>query len=115
MPARTLPTRFLTGACRCEVPSSAAPREARASTAAGRILAGPQPKRPSAGSRSAGILSALTGVDSVTVPAPARRVSCPGRLSGMPDLAAERLDYSGEQLLETDVPADPYTLFGRWL
>jgi len=33
----------------------------------------------------------------------------------MPDLAAERLDYSGEQLLETDVPADPYTLFDRWL
>jgi pyridoxamine 5'-phosphate oxidase len=33
----------------------------------------------------------------------------------MPDLAAERLDYSGEQLLETAVPADPYVLFDRWL
>lgn len=33
----------------------------------------------------------------------------------MPDLAAERLDYSGEQLLETEVPADPYALFERWL
>jgi pyridoxamine 5'-phosphate oxidase len=33
----------------------------------------------------------------------------------MPDLAAERLDYSGEQLLETAVPADPYALFERWL
>ena len=33
----------------------------------------------------------------------------------MPDLAAERLDYSGEQLLETDVPSDPYQLFDRWL
>jgi pyridoxamine 5'-phosphate oxidase len=33
----------------------------------------------------------------------------------MPDLAAERLDYSGEQLLETEVPADPFALFERWL
>jgi pyridoxamine 5'-phosphate oxidase len=33
----------------------------------------------------------------------------------MPDLAAERLDYSGEQLLETEVPSDPYLLFNRWL
>jgi pyridoxamine 5'-phosphate oxidase len=33
----------------------------------------------------------------------------------MPDLAAERLDYSGEQLLETEVPAEPYALFERWL
>jgi len=33
----------------------------------------------------------------------------------MPDLAAERVDYSGEQLLETAVPADPYALFDRWL
>jgi len=33
----------------------------------------------------------------------------------MPDLAAERVDYSGEQLLETQVPADPFALFDRWL
>ena len=33
----------------------------------------------------------------------------------MPDLAAERVNYSGEQLLESAVPADPYPLFGRWL
>jgi len=33
----------------------------------------------------------------------------------MPDLAAERIDYSGEQLLESEVPADPYALFDRWL
>jgi pyridoxamine 5'-phosphate oxidase len=33
----------------------------------------------------------------------------------MPDLAAERLDYSGEHLLESEVPADPYVLFDRWL
>jgi len=33
----------------------------------------------------------------------------------MPDLAAERIDYSGEELLESHVPADPYALFDRWL
>ena len=33
----------------------------------------------------------------------------------MPDLAAERIDYSGEELLESQVPADPYALFDRWL
>jgi pyridoxamine 5'-phosphate oxidase len=33
----------------------------------------------------------------------------------MPDLAAERVNYSGEQLLESAVPADPYPLFQRWL
>jgi len=32
-----------------------------------------------------------------------------------PDLAAERMDYLGEHLLESEVPADPYVLFGRWL
>lgn len=33
----------------------------------------------------------------------------------MPDLAGERLDYAGEQLLESEVPAEPYALFERWL
>jgi pyridoxamine 5'-phosphate oxidase len=33
----------------------------------------------------------------------------------MPDLAAERINYSGEQLLENQVPTDPYALFERWL
>jgi pyridoxamine 5'-phosphate oxidase len=32
-----------------------------------------------------------------------------------PDLAAERVDYSGQRLLETAVPADPYELFDTWL
>lgn len=32
-----------------------------------------------------------------------------------PDLAAERIDYAGEHLLESDVPSDPYTLFDVWL
>lgn len=31
------------------------------------------------------------------------------------DLAAERIDYSGEHLLEDAVPADPYELFTGWL
>ncbi|WP_375433074.1 pyridoxamine 5'-phosphate oxidase [uncultured Friedmanniella sp.] len=33
----------------------------------------------------------------------------------MPDLAQERVDYAGEQLLESEVPAEPYALFDRWL
>jgi pyridoxamine 5'-phosphate oxidase len=33
----------------------------------------------------------------------------------MPDLAAERINYSGEQLLESAVPATPVPLFARWL
>lgn len=33
----------------------------------------------------------------------------------MPDLAAERTDYSGDQLLESAVPTEPYPLFERWL
>lgn len=32
-----------------------------------------------------------------------------------PDLAAERMDYLGVHLLETDVPDNPYALFERWL
>ena len=31
------------------------------------------------------------------------------------DLAAERLDYSGDHLLEETAPADPLDLFARWL
>lgn len=32
-----------------------------------------------------------------------------------PDLASERVDYRGDRLLESEVPADPYPLFERWL
>jgi pyridoxamine 5'-phosphate oxidase len=32
-----------------------------------------------------------------------------------PNLAAERVDYSGKHLLETAVPTDPYELFDTWL
>ena len=32
-----------------------------------------------------------------------------------PDLAAERMDYLGEHLLESQAPSDPYALFERWL
>jgi pyridoxamine 5'-phosphate oxidase len=31
------------------------------------------------------------------------------------DLAAERVDYTGDHLLEADAPADPYPLFDQWL
>lgn len=33
----------------------------------------------------------------------------------MLDLFSERVDYRGDQLLESDVPADPLILFDRWL
>jgi pyridoxamine 5'-phosphate oxidase len=32
-----------------------------------------------------------------------------------PDLAAERMDYLGDHLLESDVPDEPYALFDAWL
>ncbi len=32
-----------------------------------------------------------------------------------PDLASERLDYSGDHLVEEAAPADPLVLFDRWL
>jgi pyridoxamine 5'-phosphate oxidase len=31
------------------------------------------------------------------------------------DLAAERMDYLGDHLLESEAPRDPYALFARWL
>lgn len=31
------------------------------------------------------------------------------------DLAAERIDYTGDHLLESAAPADPYRLFDQWL
>jgi pyridoxamine 5'-phosphate oxidase len=31
------------------------------------------------------------------------------------DLAAERMDYRGDHLLEAEAPSDPYDLFARWL
>jgi len=31
------------------------------------------------------------------------------------DLAAERVDYRGDHLLESAAPTDPYPLFDRWL
>ena len=52
---RTSPTRFFTGAWRCDVPRSAAPRVTSASSCAPRTFEGPHPKRPSAGRRSLGI------------------------------------------------------------
>ena len=52
------------GGGRCR--GSRGPAAASAATASGRTLEGPQPKRPSAGSRSAGIL--ISGSGGVTVP-----------------------------------------------
>ena len=33
----------------------------------------------------------------------------------LPDLSSERLDYLGDHLLETAIPADPLVLFSSWL
>ena len=64
-PLRTEPTRFLTGACRCDVPSRFWFAFARASACSGRTFDGPHPKRPSTGNRARGISmvfgSMLTG------------------------------------------------------
>ena len=46
-----------TGACRCEVPMQRRAGAASAASCSGRTLEGPQPNRPSAGSRSAGMLT----------------------------------------------------------
>ena len=32
-----------------------------------------------------------------------------------PDLSAERIDYAGKHLLESEVPAEPYALFDTWM
>lgn len=61
-PSRTVPTKFLTGAWRWEVPSRELPVAASASSASVRTLEGPAPNRPSAGLMSAGIwISATRG------------------------------------------------------
>jgi pyridoxamine 5'-phosphate oxidase len=33
----------------------------------------------------------------------------------MPDLYGERLDYTGDHLLESNAPSDPFALFDAWL
>src|SRR3954465_5445979 len=74
MPSRTLPTRFLTGAWRWEVPRREVPVAASASSASVRTLEGPAPKRPSAGLMSAGIwISATSGAYRVPVAVPGAR------------------------------------------
>src|SRR3712207_743458 len=62
-PSRTEPTRFLTGACRWEVPRMFLDAADSASICSWRTLEGPAPNRPSRGRRSAGIvmLGSLTG------------------------------------------------------
>src|ERR671932_1805958 len=64
-PSRTRRTRSFTGFCRCDVPSTVVAMEARYSTCSARTLLGPEPKRPSEGLRSAGIVivgAAVVGV-----------------------------------------------------
>ncbi|MFM2155239.1 MAG: hypothetical protein RL382_1140, partial [Actinomycetota bacterium] len=49
-------TTFFTGFCRCEVPSIEFPLADNAANASGRIFDGPQPKRPSTGFNSEGMM-----------------------------------------------------------
>ena len=58
-PVRTRPTRSLTGFCRCEVPSRWASSVASLASCSGRTFDGPQPKRPSAGLSSSGMVSVV--------------------------------------------------------
>lgn len=57
-PDRTLPTRSLTGACRCEVPIIVVAASEIAVICSPLTFDGPQPKRPSAGRSSDGIVIA---------------------------------------------------------
>src|SRR5665647_3802900 len=50
------PTTARTGAWRCDVPSSVRPTPASVSTCSERILLGPEPNRPSAGSSAVGMV-----------------------------------------------------------
>ena len=61
-PDRTRPTWDFTVFCRCEVPRMVVAAPRRASTCSTRTLDGPQPKRPSTGSRSAGIVMVVGSV-----------------------------------------------------
>ena len=45
----------------------------------------------------------------------ARRYSATERLAAVRDLSTERVDYSGDQLLESAVPDQPVALFESWL
>src|SRR5262249_47422232 len=56
MPARIRPTSWRTGFWRCEVPSTAAPGPTTYCSCSGRTREGPEPKRPSRGLSSSGIL-----------------------------------------------------------
>src|SRR6266511_3143471 len=60
-PRRSRATCSRTGFWRCEVPRYVVDTRDSASTAAGRTLLGPQPKRPSAGLISSGIRMSATG------------------------------------------------------
>src|SRR5271163_3498396 len=80
-PERTRPTRFLTGACRCDVPNKAAAVVVSACNCSGRTFDGPDPNRPSRGLMSAGIWRGSAMVSRV-VSGPdglvGRAAACPG-------------------------------------
>ena len=102
-PARTAPTRFLTGAWRWEVPSSAVPLAARCCTDWGRTLAGPSRigRRRGAGQREWRL---VTTADCATL-----------ETDRVHDLSAERVDYLGDHLLESDGAGRAVMLFEAWL
>ena len=66
-PLRTEPTRFFTGAWRCDVPRMLLLARPSASTCSGRTFDGPQPNRPSEGSSSVGMVM-LVGSTMRSVP-----------------------------------------------
>ena len=83
-------------------------RGTSAATASGRILAGPQPNRPSLGSRSAGISRMVTPTDS-SIRTPTARLrsclTCPANAS----------TTTASTCSKSAAPADPYALFDSWL
>ena len=64
-PSRIEATSCLTGAWRCDVPSRVVAPASSAAICSGRILLGPEPKRPSSGFSDSGILSVIVMVSRV--------------------------------------------------
>src|SRR6516162_646657 len=126
MPARTRPTCALTVFCRWLVPRYVVATEAKASTCAGRTLDGPDPKRPSEGRSSEGILmSGVSGTYEIMAPVTTptsttelRRISrraanvAPSATLAV-DAKAKALQAAGEHVIgfgagEPDFPTPPH-------
>src|SRR4051812_10685102 len=86
-PSRTRRTRSCTGFCRCEVPRTVVAMEDRYSTCSGRPLLGPEPKRPSEGLRSGGIV--IAGAVLVPVVAVLTWVPSVGEVGEVGDVGVE--------------------------